>query len=222
MAYGQDMARFGNDLNVNTPRHGGWVEKQIVWNKKGDAKLDLMESAEQIVNIIDPLDSEVRVNIDDTGNGGGTTDRLRQLSRESMSGGKPAHRYQIVDYNFSRGPQNSDKFHDITSEMYWNLRTWFYNKQIALYWDQQLFDELVGRRWSITPQKKIKVESKDEYKKRTGGKSPDRSDSLALSFARSMPTDKGTTQQSATKDQRREERRREALMPFTGGLDDRY
>lgn len=222
-AYGQDMARFGNDLNVMTPRHGGHVDKQIVWNKKGDAKLDLMESAEQIVNVIDPLDPRVKVNIDDTGNGGGTTDRLRQLSRDSIRSNMPAHQYQIVDYNFGRGPQNPDKFHDITSEMYWNLRNWFYNKKIALYFDQDLFDELVDRRWSITPAKKIKVESKDEYKKRTGGKSPDKSDSLALAFARSAPDQAQDVVQEQTRDQKAEERRREDVMiPVTGGLSDIY
>lgn len=221
-AYGQDMARFGNDLNVNTPRRGGWVENQIVWNKKGDAKLDLVESAEMIVNIIDPLNSSVRVNIDDTGNGGGTTDSLRHMSRQSMANNLPSHQYQIVDYNFSRSPQNPDKFHDITSEMYWNLRTWFYNKKIGMYFDQQLFDELVGRRWMITPQKKIKVESKEEYKKRTGGKSPDRSDSLALAFAGSDPNRPPDAQQDMTRDQKREETVRRTMAPVTGGLQSRY
>ena len=37
----------------------------------------------------------------------------------------------------------------------------------------------------IMPNGKIRLESKDDYKKRTGGKSPDRSDSLALAFASS-------------------------------------
>lgn len=186
-SYGQDMARFGGDLNVNYPRRGGWVEKPHIWNKKGDAKQDLMESADTILTIIDPLDDTVTLSIDDTGNGGGTTDRLRQISRELYSTGKPAHRYRLVPYGFASKTYMSEadklKFADITSKLYWNLRSWFYNKQIALYFDQQLFDELVGRRWYITSDKKIKVESKDDYKKRTKGKSPDRSDALALAFA---------------------------------------
>jgi hypothetical protein len=183
--YGQDMARFGNDLNVNYPRRGGWVEEAIVWNKKGQGKLDLMESADKILTIIDPLDDNTTVNIDDTGNGGGTTDRLRQKSRESMESGRPAHRYKLNAYNFSSKEFMNDedrvKFYDITSQLYWNLRKQFYDKAIALHFDQELFDQLVGRRWSLT-NGKIKVESKDEYKKRTGGKSPDKSDALALSF----------------------------------------
>lgn len=180
--YGQDMARFGMDLNVMSPRHGGWCEQQIIWNKKGQGKLDLMESADMILNVIDPLDDDTFVSIDDSGNGGGTTDRLRQISREEMASGRPAHRYKLIDFNFGKGPNNPDKFHDITSELYWNLRTQFMNKAVALVYDEKLKNELLGRRWEITPQKKIKVESKQEYKDRTKGKSPDRSDSLALAF----------------------------------------
>jgi len=179
--HGQDMARFGNDSNVNYPRRGGWVEKPVIWNK-----VDLMESADRILDIIDPLDEATVLNIDDTGNGGGTTDRLRQKSRESMEGGKPAHVYKIMAYNFSSKEFMNDKdrakYYDITSLLYWNLRKQFITKKIALHFDQKLYDELVGRRWSIVGGK-IKVESKEEYKKRTGGKSPDRSDSLALAFA---------------------------------------
>lgn len=176
--YGQDMARYGNDRSVLTPRRGGWVEKQITWSKSGTD-----ESAEKILAVIDKLDDTVVVNIDDTGNGGGTTDHLRYLAEQDFYSGQPNHQYTLNAYDFSRGPTNGEKFHDITSEIYWNLRSWFMNKKIALPYDEELFNELVGRRWELTPQKKIKVESKDDYKKRTKRKSPDRSDSLALAFA---------------------------------------
>jgi hypothetical protein len=219
-SYGQDMARFGNDLNVLTPRHGGWVEQQIVWNKKGEGKLDLVESAKRILTVINPLDQFTRVNIDDTGNGGGTTDRMREASDDAMNSNMPAHQYVLAAYNFGRGPSNPDKFHDITSELYWNLRDWFFKKQIAIPYDKQLFNELVGRRWTITPQKKIKVESKEEYKKRTGGKSPDKSDSLALAFADGVREVQTEIQIEET---RRARTSTEATFrPVTSGLMDRY
>lgn len=210
--YGQDMARFGADLNVNYARRGGWVDKPVIWNKKGDEKADLMESADRILKLLDPYDFNTRLNIDDTGNGGGTTDRLRQLSREAMNSGKPAHQFQLQPFNFSSKElmRNPNKFHDITSELYWNLRSWFYKKQIALYYDKDLFNELIGRRWNITPAGKIKVESKEDYKKRTGGKSPDRSDALALAFA-------GGLRQFRQDEEKRTDEE-PARKPFTSGL----
>lgn len=214
LVMGQDMARFGSDSNVATPRRGGWVDKQVVWNK-----VDLMTSADRILDLIDPYDRDTVVNIDDTGNGGGTTDRLRQISSQSFASGKPAHQYTLNAYNFGSkdfmNDSDKEKFYDITSWMYWNLRAQFFNKKIALHYDKELFDELVGRRWMIVG-KKIKVESKDDYKKRTGGKSPDKSDSLALSFA------KGTSGRWIRPDGIQESRPSTTTRPITADLDTRY
>lgn len=217
-ALGQDMARFGNDNNVATPRDGGWVEEQIVWNK-----IDLMESATRILNIIDPYNPSMSVNIDDTGNGGGTTDRLREKSTESMQGGMPAHQYRLNAYNFSSKEFMSDadkeQFYDITSWLYWNLRQQFMDKKIALHYDKELFDELVGRRWGIMPGGKIKVESKDDYRKRTGGKSPDKSDSLALAFA---PNTAGSWPTKEELNNHRTVGSPSDYKPVTSGLSQRY
>lgn len=175
--YGLDMARFGSDLTVLTPRRGGWVDKQIVWSRQ-----DLVRSADNVLQVIDPY-KKLHIKIDDTGNGGGTTDALIRFKNQRKHEGQAPYQYQISMYNMSIAPRDKDKFHDITSEIYWNLASWFKNKMIALPYDKQLFDELVARRWGLTPQGKIKVESKEDYKKRTRGKSPDKSDSLALAFA---------------------------------------
>lgn len=217
-ALGQDMARFGGDSNVATPRDGGWVGEQICWSK-----VDLMESANRILNIINPLDQGLSVNIDDTGNGGGTTDRLNQVSRESFESGKPAHQYTLNAYNFSSKEfmteADKEQFHDITSFLYWNLRQQFYDKKIALHYDKELFDELVSRRWGIVPGGKIKVESKDEYKKRTGGKSPDKSDSLALAFAPSKTGNWNIPDQSEEEYNDPKPQRDNPSKPRTAGLD---
>lgn len=179
--YGLDMARFGADLTVLTPRNGGHVDQQITW-----AKASLTESADKVINIVEPLETPSIVKIDDTGNGGGTTDSLMEKKR--LQGIDRPYLYTVMPVNFSSGPQNKTKFYDITSEMYWNLKQWFDSKKVTMPYEEKLFRELVGRRWSLVSGK-IKVESKDDYKKRTGGKSPDRSDSLALAFYRSKPGD---------------------------------
>lgn len=177
--YGLDMARFGMDKTVLTPRMGGWVQQQITWSKTAT---DI--SADKVVAIIDPTKVGLNINIDDTGNGGGTTDNLLRLKRESLMTNLP-YRYHVSPYNFSQAPVDP-KFDDITSELYWNLRQQFQDRKIALPDDQEMFAELSKRKWWLTPAGKIHVQSKDEYKKETGRKSPDKSDSLALAFAPKM------------------------------------
>lgn len=223
--YGQDMARFGSDRNVLTPRRGGWVDQQITWSK-----VDLMESAQRIMKVIDPLNQSTVINIDDTGNGGGTTDRLNEIKRDRSKSPDPDYRFRVVPFNFSSKEFMTDddreKYHDITSMLYWNLREQFFNKQIALYFDQELFDELVGRRWFINKSGKIQVESKDDYKKRTGGKSPDKSDSLALAFAETnIGSWSDTIRQKPTVEHRNEKNidKIDRHKPVTTGmLDERY
>src|SRR5947209_2721880 len=218
--YGFDVARNGPDLNVLTPRRGGWVEEQIIWNKKAGGYVELDESADRILDVIDPLDFNLRLNIDDTGLGGGVTATLNRVRREAMNSGQPAHQYQLVPYNMASKEFMTDpnRFNDVTSELYWNLRTWFYKKQIALHEDKKLFDELVGRRWGVNKQNgKIMVEKKDDYKKRTGGRSPDRSDSLALAFS-------GGDRTGYTSLPSRDplERNQPVLRPMTSGVTQRF
>lgn len=216
MEYGLDVARFGADLNCLTPRHGGWVDDQLTWGKKPDEKTELFETSERVFKILDPLDWNVRLNIDDTGLGGGATSHFRYLSQEDRKAGRPVHQYQLAAYNFSSKEYMAqpEKFHDITSELYWNLRSWFYKKQIALTYDKELFAQLVGRRWTINKSTgKIQVESKEDYKKRTGGKSPDKSDSLALAFAGGQRIHRDITPRSATGGEYVPQRK-----PYTSGL----
>lgn len=204
--YGLDMARFGSDSTVLTPRRGGWVSKQIKWNK-----VDLIESADRVLKLVNPTEERSRIKIDDTGNGGGTTDALRRY--KVTRGDKIPYQYDIDPYNFGHSASDKDKFHDITSELYWNLRQQFYDETIAFEEnDKKLFNQLVGRRWSLTPAGKIKVENKDEYKKRTGGKSPDESDSLALAFA---PNIAGTFESVGSEHSRIED---DVSETYTGGM----
>jgi phage terminase large subunit len=171
---GLDMARFGGDNTVLTPGRGDWIDPQISWNGS-----DNVQSAQKVITIINPFD-EQEIKIDDTGTGGGATDALNHLKREQAKTGNP-YRFKVIPYNMSQSPADKEKFHDITSEMYWQLREKFLQKKIAFtFKDEELLGELTSRQWSLTPQGKIKVESKKEYIKRTGRKSPDKADSLAL------------------------------------------
>jgi phage terminase large subunit len=191
MNYGHDSARFGEDRHVLTPHAGGWVEKQIDWTK-----VDGPAAANNILRNIDPYQPGLGVQIDDTGNGGSTTDHLNFLIRESYKSPRP-YLFHVSPYNFGSKANMTDKdkekFFDVTSKLYWNLRMKFIRREIGfVYYDKELFFELTARQWKLVGGK-IKVESKDEFKERTGRKSPDRSDSLALAFA---PRSSGTWTQA--------------------------
>jgi phage terminase large subunit len=189
--YGHDSARFGEDLHVLTPTDGGWVNPQVTWSK-----VDGPTAADNILKNIDPYDPQCEIQIDDTGNGGSTTDHLNYLIRESFKTNRP-YQYHVSPYVFGSKQQMSEddqkQFFDITSKVYWELRMKFMRREIGFtQYDQELFYELTGRTWS-TVGGKIKVEDKESFKKRTGRKSPDRSDSLALAMA---PRSSGTWTQT--------------------------
>jgi len=54
--------------------------------------------------------------------------------------------------------------------------------QIGLPDDNELLAELSSRHYRYTPDERRAVESKDEYKKRTGRHSPDSADALILAY----------------------------------------
>jgi hypothetical protein len=62
------------------------------------------------------------------------------------------------------------------------VREMFYNREIALPEDDELASELASIRYEFDAKGRIRIEGKEEVKKRTG-KSPDKAESLILSFA---------------------------------------
>ena len=54
---------------------------------------------------------------------------------------------------------------------------------IGLPKNNDLLNELTGRYFRYTPDERRKVESKEEYKKRSGKRSPDLADALILCYA---------------------------------------
>lgn len=167
---GVDVARFGNDKTIITIRSGNKVLSLKQYTKKstmetvGNIMLDINNYIEKAPKII--------VNIDDTGVGGGVTDRLRELMG----------RNEKVSIN---GINNGSRaFHEAK---YVNLGTelWFNMKDNIREWDipddEELIAQLTTRRYKINSNGKLMLESKDDMKKR-GLDSPDKADSLSLAF----------------------------------------
>lgn len=164
---GIDIARYGSDKSVYYLRRGGKVVK-----RKTFKKLDLMELVGRIRAELD-IDKPDMVALDIVGIGAGVYDRLIELGYDN-----------VVGVNAGAGPEKkfADKFLNMRAFIYWHLREEFEKGNISLEYDKELFEELTETDYFFLSDKKKKIQSKDEIKKKLG-RSPDKADALALCFA---------------------------------------
>ena len=156
---GLDVARFGDDKTTFYLRHG-----LVVIDHKESAKQDTMTTAYQAWDMVN-RDPTIAIVVDDTGVGGGVSDRLVELGAK------------VTRVNFGGSPANKDKFTSTADEL-WFL---FPVDEVSIPDDPKLMEELSGRQYVYDHQGRRKIESKDEYKKRNN-KSPDHADGLLLCY----------------------------------------
>lgn len=161
---GCDVARKGEDKTVFYEIHGGKSKLIETYGKR-----DTMYTAGKAKRYKADGEYDVLV-IDDTGVGGGVTDRLveQDVECEAFNGGEKA-----ID---------PERFFNTRSEGYWLLRERFdpqSDDPIQIEDDQELVHELTCMKYDITSKGQVKLESKEEIKKRIG-KSPDKADALMM------------------------------------------
>ncbi len=161
---GIDVARYGGDQTVLCSIFGHVVRKLEAFNKK-DTNFTIGRA--KVLNNRDEFDA---IGVDDTGVGGGVTDGLEDAGLE------------VQAENFGASAVEDDKFENRKAELYWNLREDIRDKKISLPDDKELVNQLCSIKYSYTRKGKIKIESKDDMKKR-GLKSPDRADALAIAWS---------------------------------------
>lgn len=167
---GVDVARFGGDESVAYVRQASRVVDARAWRSQ-----DTMASAGRVAALCAAWHPQV-VAVDEIGLGAGVLDRL-------VSDGLPAR-----GINVGEKARDSEKFYDRRSELYWALRERFRSGDISIPQDDSmLLDQLTQLRFSYTPRGQIRLESKDDMRKRrppgTRWQSPDRADALMLAFA---------------------------------------
>lgn len=179
---GVDVARFGDDKTIISYRVDGQVK---IYNKFHGQ--DTMSTANKVVLLYNLLrmqykefKKQIVIKIDDSGIGGGVTDRLRQLKKQNPS---MYRNMRIVPVNF--GVKISHNFYaDSTTYMMSVLKALLKNEdgkcELQLPNDADLVGQLSSRKYEFTDQAKIKVESKKVMKNR-GLQSPDEADSVLLS-----------------------------------------
>ena len=77
-------------------------------------------------------------------------------------------------------------------ELFWNAREWFEGRDVHIPDDDTLIQEITGIRYKYLSTGKLKVESKDEMKRR-GQRSPDVADAFVLTFAQQGASAMGYT-----------------------------
>jgi len=162
---GCDVARYGQDETIIFPIYeGGIVENPVVRHGQ-----DLMATAGQLKALGAPS-----LGVDDAGLGGGVTDRLREQS------------VSVTPCIGGGGAIEDRKFVNARAEMWWALREALKAGDLALPDDRKLAADLTNVKFSYDSRGRIKLESKDEIKKRLG-RSPDRGDALAIANWVRMP-----------------------------------
>lgn len=182
--YGVDVARMGQDRTVITYRKGHNVQWLKAYSKQ---KTTVTTS---LVQSLLKTESDVDVFIDIIGVGAGVYDQLSDIVEDEAY---PDDKHRIHGINVAGRPyedieaerRNQDppkRFRNLRAELYWQLRDMFETGDIALPYDDDLLGELSQLQFEIK-NGIIKIEEKDEMKKRLNGASPDMADSLMLSFA---------------------------------------
>jgi hypothetical protein len=168
---GLDVARFGDDATALVVRQGGAVIRMDQWRN-----LDLMQTVGKVKSLYDDKQFSL-VAVDSIGLGAGVVDRLREMQ------------VPTVGVNVAEASSQSEKFMRLRDQLWWACRQFFVERQSRIDPDLELRDDLIGEltgiRYNFTSNGKIKVEGKDEMKKR-GLTSPNLADALCLTFAQGV------------------------------------
>lgn len=182
---GCDVARFGDDKTVIVPRIAGKIFPFYKYSKKST-----METAGNVLAVCKdfmqryPKIKRCIIKVDDTGVGGGVTDRLREvISEEKLP-------YTVVPMN--NGASATDDFYANLGTQIWgairdaleeNFSAALQGKDpmIELPYDDELIKQLSNRKKKMTSKGKIQLESKEDMKKRNVG-SPDIADAVTLAY----------------------------------------
>jgi phage terminase large subunit len=158
---GLDVAGPGEDETVLTIRQGGYVAAQHVWLQP--------DPRGEVLAALAPW-TITQANVDSIGVG-------YYMARHIEDAG-----YDVVDVNVGEAASDKEKYANLKAELYWGLRQWFEQHDIAGVTDDLLSSQLTGIRYKHNARGQIVIESKEDARKR-GVKSPDRAEALMLAFA---------------------------------------
>ena len=175
--WGLDVARFGGDNSALCVRQGN-----TVFEITSFSSMDLMQLCGVIKNRYDEatvLDRPQEILVDVIGIGAGVVDRLREQN------------LPVRGINVSESSSAKKNYLNLRAELWFAIKDWLAQRDCRLPIDDELASELAAPLYKYTSTGKIKIESKDEMRKR-GIKSPDKADALALTMASSAASFSGS------------------------------
>ena len=178
IVWGLDVARFGGDNSALCIRQGN-----TVFEIRTFKSMDLMQLCGAVKNLYDDataIEKPQEILIDVIGLGSGVVDRLSELQ------------LPVRGINVSESPATGKNYLNLRAELWFAIKDWLAQRDCRLPYDDELVAELVAPSYKYTSTGKIKIESKEDMKKR-GIKSPDKADALALTMASSAATFSGGT-----------------------------
>ena len=178
-----EFTKFKNRLDVSRdkPRHVLQID-QIMQLERHD---DTIKMAEEIMGRCKVMQiPPENVATDKSGVGFGTHSHLVKVWGNVFGIGWSEGATSTKILADDTGPAD-EQCEGIMSEMWWTFRRWMDPTCCAILINpiiptSPIYQQLTARRFSTVKAGKIKVESKDAYKARNGGKSPDEVDSLIM------------------------------------------
>ena len=173
IVWGLDVARFGSDSSVLCKRQSNVVHTLERWRN-----LDLMQLTGAVVAQYEACDHKSRpteILVDSIGLGAGVVDRLRELNLPARG------------INVSESPAMGGTYLNLRAELWHKAKAWLEKRDCKIPNNEDLIGELATVRYTFTSNGKIKIESKDDIRRR-GLKSPDMADAFVLTFASDAAT----------------------------------
>jgi hypothetical protein len=167
--HGQDVAEFGPDSNVACFRYGGWVDTFVAWSG-----MDTDAVADESYQLYKSHRC-TKAFVDGNGLGANVAPKMSRLGATAVG-------VKVGESPTTKVEQG--EFAQLRDQLYWMVRDWLRNDPGAMLPpDEMLIEELMVLTYShTTKHRKIKVMTKAAMKDRLK-RSPDRLDSLALTFA---------------------------------------
>ena len=163
---GVDVARFGDDSTIMYVKQGNYIIEYIKLDKK-----DTMQTANRVARIVNEYEqNNIVAKIDGVGVGGGVIDRLSEINFRNLS---------VIEIQNNAKAYNENEYCNAITEMFYEFNEFLKLGYVSMPNDYELIEDLAGRRYEFDSRGRLRIESKDEFKKRFG-RSPDKGDAFLM------------------------------------------